>query len=190
MRVAHLSLDLSPGYEGCHRVYDDYVEGAASDERIRYLQGLFAVVRLGEVEILEVDADGLGVARVDGVLGVDESGEATRLLRFGDDVQGEGRLAAGLGAEDLDDTTPGYAAYAAGEVECQGAGRDGGDLRTVLVAHAHDRTLPELPLYLGDGGIYSLALIQCILQEADVCRLIGFVLRPSILERLLDLTSR
>src|SRR5215203_1413793 len=165
MRVAHLSLDLSPGYEGCHRVYDDYVEGAASDERIRYLQGLFAVVRLGEVEILEVDADGLGVARVDGVLGVDESGEATRLLRFGDDVQGEGRLAAGLGAEDLDDAASGYAE---GEVECQGAGRDGGDLRTVVVAHAHDRTLPELPLYLGDGGVYSLALIQCVLQKASV----------------------
>ena len=30
----------------------------------------------------------------------------------------------------------------------------------LLVAHAHDRTLPELPLYLGYGGVYSLALIQ------------------------------
>src|SRR5215212_4539498 len=168
MRVAHLSLDLSPGYEGGHRVYDDDVEGAASDERIRYLQGLFAVVRLGEVEVLEVDADGLGVGRVDGVLGVDEGGQTPCLLGLGNHVQGEGRLAAGLGTEDLDDATPWEATDAEGEVECQGAGRNGSDLRAVLVAHAHDRTLPELPLYLGDGGIYSLALIQCILQKARV----------------------
>src|SRR5215213_3837458 len=168
MRVAHLSLDLSPGYEGGHRVYDDYVEGTGADERIRYLQGLFAVVRLGEVEVLQIDPDGLGVGRVDGVLGVDEGGEAPCLLGLGNHVQGEGRLAAGLGTEDLDDAAPGEAAYAEGEVECQGTGRDAGDTLSLLVAHAHDRTLPELPLYLGDGGVYGLALIQCILQKARV----------------------
>src|SRR5215217_927244 len=80
MIVAHLSLDLSPGYEGGHRVYDDDVEGTGADERIRYLQSLLAVVRLGEVEILQIDADGLGVGRVDGVLGVDEGGQTPCLL--------------------------------------------------------------------------------------------------------------
>src|SRR5215210_1418405 len=190
MRVAHLSLDLSPRHEGRHRVDDDDVQGAASDEGIRYLQGLLAVIRLGEVEVLEVHPDSLGVGRVEGVLGVDEGGEPSGLLRLGDDVQGEGRLSARLGAEDLDDATPRDAADAEGEVEGQGAGRDRGDPLALLVAHAHDRTLPELPLYLGDGGVYSLALIQCILQKADVCRLIGIVSRLSILERLLDLTSQ
>src|SRR5215208_4586511 len=190
MSVAHLSLDLSPGHEGCHRVYDDDVEGTGADERIGYLQSLLAVVRLGEVEVLQIDPDGLGVGRVDGVLGVDESGEAPCLLRFGDDVQGEGRLAAGLGTEDLDDATPWEATDAEGEVECQGAGRNGSDLRTVLVAHAHDRTLPELPLYLGDGGVYGLALIQCGLQITYVDRLIGIVLRPIVLERPKDSTSQ
>ena len=168
VRVAHLSLDLSPRYEGRDGVYNDDVEGAGADEGIRYLQGLFAVIRLGKVEVLEVDADSLGVGRVEGVLGVDEGGEAPRLLRLGDDVQGEGRLAARLGTEDLDDPAPGDAADAEGEVEGQGAGRNAGDLLALLVAHAHDRTLPELPLYLGDGGVYSLALIQCILQKARV----------------------
>src|SRR5215213_4529622 len=168
MRVAHLSLDLSPGYEGCHRVYDDYVEGTGADERIGYLQSLLAVVRLREVEVLQIDPDGLGVGRVDGVLGVDEGGQTPCLLGLGNHVQGEGRLAAGLGTEDLDDAAPGEAAYAEGEVEGQGTGRDAGDTLSLLVAHAHDRTLPELPLYLGDGGVYGLALIQCILQKTDV----------------------
>src|SRR5687768_7388203 len=190
MSVAHLALDLGARHEGRNRVYDDDIEGTGADEGIRYLQGLFTVIRLGEVEVLEVDADSLGVGRVDGVLGVDEGGQASCFLRLGDDVQGEGRLAARLGTEDLHDATPGEATNAEGQVEGQGAGRDGGDALAVLVAHAHDRTLPELPLYLGDCGVYSLALIQCILQEADVCRLIGIVSSPSILEPLLDLTSR
>jgi hypothetical protein len=120
VRVSHLALYLSPGYEGSHRVYDHDVQGTASDEGIGYLQGLFAVIRLGEVEVLEVNADSLGVGRVDGVLGVDEGGEASRSLRLGDDVQGEGRLAARLGTEDLNDATPGEATNAEGDVEGQG----------------------------------------------------------------------
>src|SRR5215212_7709327 len=172
VRVAHLSLDLSPRYKGSDRVYDYDVEGAGADEGIRYLKGLFAVVGLGEVQVLQVNADGLGVGRVEGVLGVDEGGEAPGLLGLGDHVQGEGRLAARLRAEDLDDAAPREAADAEGEVEGQGAGRDGGDPRPLFVAHAHDRTLPELPLYLGDGGVYGLALIQRILQITNACRLI------------------
>src|SRR5918999_885972 len=190
MRVAHLSLDLSPRYEGRHRVYNDDVEGAGAHESIRYLQGLFAVIRLGKVEVLEVNPDSLGVGRVEGVLGVDKGGEAPCFLRLGDNVQGEGRLAAGLWTEDLDDATSGDAANAEGEVQGQGAGRNGGHALAFLVAHAHDRTLPELPLYLGDGGVYSLALIQCVLQMADVCRLIGIVSRPIVLECPKDLTSQ
>ena len=87
-------------------------------------------------------------------------------LGLGDDVQGEGGLAAGLGAEDLDDAASGHPADAEGEVECQGAGGDRGDLLGLLVAHAHDRTLAELPLYLRDGRVYGFALVQCILQKA------------------------
>src|SRR5829696_4089218 len=190
MRVPHLSLDLSPRHQGRHRVYNDDIEGAGADECIRYLQGLFAVIRLGKVEVFEVNADSLGVGRVDGVLGVDEGGEAPCFLRLCDNVQGEGRLAAGLGTEDLDDAAPGEATHAEGDVEGQGAGRNGGDALALLVAHAHDRTLPELPLYLGDGGVYSLALIQCILQKANVSRLISIVLRPIVLECSKDLTSQ
>src|SRR3712207_6374203 len=96
MRVPHITLYLSSRHEGGHAVYHDDVEGAAPHQGVGYLEGLFAVVRLGEVEVLEVHADGLGVGGVEGVLGVDEGGEATGPLGLGNDVQGEGRLAAGL----------------------------------------------------------------------------------------------
>src|SRR5688572_30109388 len=166
MSVAHLALDLGARHEGRNRVYNDDIEGAGADEGIRYLQGLFAVIWLGEVEVLKVDADSLGVGRVEGVLGVDKGGQASCFLRLGDDVQGEGCLAARLGTEDLHDPAPWDTPDAEGQVECQGAGRDGGDALAVLVTHAHDRALPELPLYLGNCGVYSLALIQYILQKA------------------------
>src|SRR5919202_4423093 len=123
-------------------------------ERLKEPEGLLAVVGLGEVEVLQVDADGLGVGRVEGVLGVYEGGEAAGPLGLGDDVQGEGGLAAGLGAVDLDDAAPGDAAHAEGHVEGEGAGGDGGDPPRPAVAHAHDRALAELSLHLRNGGVY------------------------------------
>src|SRR5918998_76082 len=86
--VAHLALYLGAGHEGGDGVDDDDVEGAASDEGVGYLEGLLPVVRLGEVEVLEVHPDGLSVVRVDGVLGVHEGGQPAGLLGLGDDVQG------------------------------------------------------------------------------------------------------
>src|SRR5215216_5961650 len=106
MRVSHLTLYLSPRYERRHAVYHDDVEGSGAHEGIGYLEGLFAVIWLGEVEVLEVNAYSLGVGRVEGVLGVDEGSETTGPLGLGYYVQGEGGFATPFGPEDLDDTSP------------------------------------------------------------------------------------
>src|SRR5918997_1660469 len=164
--VTHLALYLGARHEGGNGVDDDDVEGAASDEGVGYLEGLLPVVRLGEVQVLEVHADGLGVVRVDGVLGVHEGGEASGLLGLGDDVQGQSGLPARLGAEDLDDPAAGQAPDAQSQVERERPRGDGRDLRPLVVAHPHDGSLAELPLYLSNGGVYCLALIQCILHRA------------------------
>jgi hypothetical protein len=55
------------------------------------------------------------------------------------------------------------------QVEGEGAGRDRGDLLGLLVPHAHDRTLPKLPLYLGDGGVYGLASIHNASSKKRQC---------------------
>jgi hypothetical protein len=169
VRISHLTLYLSSRNEGGHAVDHDDVQSARTDEGIGYLESLFSVIRLGEIEVFEVDTDGLGVGRVEGVLGVHEGGEAAGFLGFGDDMQGESGLAAGFGAEDLDDASPWDAADAGCQVEGQSAGGDRGDLPWGLVAHAHDGALSKLPLYLRDGGVYSFALIQCILQKRPSC---------------------
>ena len=87
------------------------------------LERLLAGVGLGDEEPLGVDADGAGVGDVERVLGVDERGDAAGLLRFGDGVERERRLAARLGAVDLDDAAARVAADAERVVERERAGR-------------------------------------------------------------------
>ena len=119
--VAHVALDLGPGREGGHRVDDDDVEGTGAHQHVGDLERLLARVGLGDEQLVDVDADGPGVDRVHGVLGVDVGADAAVALGLGHDVHGEGGLARGLRAVDLDDPATGQAADAEGEVEGQGA---------------------------------------------------------------------
>ena len=101
-----------------------------------------------------------GVDRVHGVLGVDVGADAAVALGLGHHVHGEGRLARGLGAVDLDDPAPGQAADAEGEVERQRAGGDGLDGHGGLLAHLHDRALAELLLDLAEGHVEVLLTVH------------------------------
>ena len=83
-----------------------------------------------------------GVARVEGVLGVDERRDAAGRLRLGDDLQRERRLAARLGAVDLDDAPARHAADAERGVERERAGRD----RRHLVGRACSPSFMSEPL--------------------------------------------
>ena len=86
-------------------------------EHVGDLERLLAVVGLGHEQLVDVDADLLGVQRVHRVLGVDEGAHPSQLLRLGEHVVDERRLARGLRAEDLDDASPRHAADAEREIE-------------------------------------------------------------------------
>ena len=87
--------------------------------------------------------------RIERVFGVDEGGQATGLLRFGDDLQRDGRLARRLGTENLDDAAARNAADAQRCVEGDRTGGDDGDGHDGLfAAEAHDGALAELLLNL------------------------------------------
>ena len=85
-------------------------------------------------------------------LGVDEGAGTALLLRLGDDVQRERRLARAFRSVDFDDAALGQAADAQRDVEHQRAG--GNDLGRLddLVAHAHHRALAELLFDLAQCG--------------------------------------
>ena len=159
--VAHLALDLGLGRERGDGVDGDDVEGAAAHQHLGDLERLLAVVRLRDQQVVDVDADGLGVDGVHGVLGVDERRLAAELLRLGDEVVDHGRLARGLRTEDLDDAAARDAADAEGDVERQRAG--GHELHVVadrVVAETHDAALAELAVDLGDGGLEGFVFVQ------------------------------
>ena len=127
-RVAHLALDLGARHEGRHGVDDDDVDAAGADQRLGDLERLLAGVGLADEQLVDVDAAGAGVARVERVLDVDERGDAARALGLGDDVLAERRLARRLRAEDLGDPAARDAADAEREVERDRARRDEVDL--------------------------------------------------------------
>jgi len=158
--VAHFAFDFGLRREGGDGVDDDDVDSTRAHQHVGDFERLFAGVGLGDQQFADIHAKFLGVGDVEGVFGVDEGGGAAEFLHFGDDLEGQGRLPGGFRAVDFDDATAGQAADSEGDVEAQGAGRDGLDVAFDLsVAEAHDRALAELLFDLGKRGGESLGLV-------------------------------
>ena len=143
--VAHRALQLDLRRERGDRVDRHDVHRARADQQVGDLERLLAVVGLGDEQLVDVDADALGVGGVHGVLGVDERADAAQLLGAGEHVVEQRGLAGRLRAEHLDDAAARDAAHAEREVERQGARRDGVDPHLGgVVPHLHDRALAEV----------------------------------------------
>jgi len=117
---------------------------ARTDQRVGDFERLLAVVGLRDEQVVDVHAEFLCVETVERMLGVDEGCDAARLLRLGDRMDRQRRLARRFGAVDLDDTPFGIAAHAERHVERdrpRGNDRHVDDLAAV---HAHDRPFAEI----------------------------------------------
>src|SRR5207244_10000336 len=101
-----------------------------------------------------------GVGRVEGMLDVDERGDAAAPLGLGDDVLADRRLARRLRAEDLGDPAAWDAADAEGQIERDRAGRDHVDRLDRGRSELHDRAGPELLLDREDRGRDGLAALR------------------------------
>src|SRR5215471_1450220 len=156
LRFTHLALDLSFRDERGDRVDNHDIDAVRADEHLDDFEGLFAVVRLRDQQVVDVDAQLLGIDRVKRVLRVHERRHAPQPLRFGDDLQRQRRLARRLGPEDLDDAAARDAANAQGVVDADGTGGNRFDrLDRPLLAQAHDRAFAELFLDLADGQLHG-----------------------------------
>ena len=76
MGVAHLAVQLGLGDQGGDGIDDQHVDGAGANQGFGDFEGLLAVVGLRDEEVVDVHAQLSGVGGVEGVLGVDEGGEA------------------------------------------------------------------------------------------------------------------
>ena len=157
--VAHLALDLGPGHQRRHGVHHHHVDGAAAHQRFGDLQRLLAGVRLGDEQVLHIDAQRLGIRGVQRMLGVHEGHLAAHLLRLGQHVQGQCGLTGGLRPVDLHDTAPGQTADAQRQVQGQGAGGDSLHVQGALCAVTHDRALSVHLLDLLHGRFQRLFLV-------------------------------
>ncbi len=159
MGIAHLAFELGLRDEGGHGVYDHRIDGVAPDEHLRDLQGLLAARGLRDHQLVHVEAELRGVARVQRVLRVDERDLASEPLGVGQHVQGESGLAGGLRAVDLGDPAPRDAAYPQRRVEGEGAGGDDLGLDYGVLAQPHDGALAELLLYLQERRLQCLLFL-------------------------------
>ena len=161
LAVAHLAVDFRTWRERCDRIDHEHVDRAGADQRIGDLQRLFAGVGLRDQQVFEIDAELLGIDRVERVFGVDEGADAAFLLGFGDDVQRQRGLARRFRSVNLDHATARQTADTERDIEPQRAGRDGLDLQRLLVfAEAHDRAFAEAPLDLRQRSIQRLGLVH------------------------------
>jgi hypothetical protein len=101
-------------------------------------------VRLRHQQVLELHAQPPRVLGVERVLGVDERAHAAGLLRLGDRVQGQRRLAARLRPEDLDDAPARQPAGPQRHVERDRPRRDHVHLARLGPVEPHQRPRPEL----------------------------------------------
>ena len=140
--IAHLAVDLGLGHQRRDRVDDQHVQRAAADQGLSDLQGLLAGIRLGNIELVDIHAQLLGVQGIQGVLRVDESGDAAVLLGLGHNMQGHGGLAGGFRPVYFHDAPPGHAAHAQGVVQRQTSGGNHRDIPPQgVAAQPHDRAL-------------------------------------------------
>ena len=76
--IAHLALDFATGCQSGHRVYDDDIDRPRTDQVVCDFQRLFPIVGLSHQQIIGIDPQFLGISRVEGVFGIDESRNPAR----------------------------------------------------------------------------------------------------------------
>lgn len=80
MRVAHFAFDFGLRNQGGYGVDDDDVNGTAADEFFRDFKSLFAVIRLGNEQLVGIDAEVAGIDRIESVFRIDKGCNAAVLL--------------------------------------------------------------------------------------------------------------
>ena len=141
-------------------IHNQHVDRSGTDQRLGDFQCLLAAIRLRDQQVVDIHAQFARVGGVQGVLGIDKCGQAACLLRLGDDLQADRRLARGLGAEDLADTAAGDAAHAQSRVEADGTSGDNGDGHQRLFgAEPNNRPFAKLFFDLCKGNFYGFGAV-------------------------------
>src|SRR5512132_169033 len=165
MAVAHLAFQFGARHERRHGIHHQHVDGTGTDQRIGDFQRLFPGIGLRDQQIVDVDAELAGVNRIERMLGVDERANSALLLRLGDRVQRERRLAGTFRAIDFNDAAARQTAYAERDIEADRAGGDRLGLDRLPLAEPHDRAFAEGSLDLTDRRVDRPGLVRAVLVD-------------------------
>ena len=158
--IAHFAFELGPGRERSDRIHHHDIDAAGAHQRVGDFEGLFTGVGLRDQELIDVDAQFLGIAGIERVFRIHIGGNAAFLLDLGHHVQGQGRLAGGFRTIDLDHPPTGETTDAERDVEPERARRDRiGIHRPFALAQLHDRALAEGAIDLGKRRLERALLI-------------------------------
>ena len=80
MGISHISLDLGLRYQSGNGIHDHDIHGTGTHHGLRDLQSLLAVIRLGNIKIVNIHTDITRIHGIERMLGVDKSGDAAALL--------------------------------------------------------------------------------------------------------------
>ena len=158
-RVAHLALDLRARNQCGNRVDDDQIDRTRAHQLLGDLQSLIAGVRLRDQQAVHIDAERLGIGRVERVLRVDIGDLAAHRLRLCHRVQCERRLTGGLRSVDLDNSSARQAADSERHIQTDRTGRDDADVHRALLSHAHDGVFAELLFNLRQSDLQRLLFV-------------------------------
>ena len=169
LAVAHLAIDFGARRQRRNGIDDEHVDRAGADQSIGDFKRLLACIGLGDQQLVEIDAKLAGIDGIERMFGVDEGTDAAQLLRFGDDMQRQRRLAGGFRAINLDHPATRQTADAKRDIEPERPRRNGLDFNRRALAEAHDRALAEGALDLGYGSVERLGLVHgCSFHKAEI----------------------
>ena len=155
--LAHGAVEFGLRNEGGHGVDDHDVHRAGAHQHVGDVEGLLAVIGLGNEQLVGLHAEPCRIGDVERVFGVDEGRHAAELLAFRDDVQRERRLARRFGAVDFGHAAARHAADAQRQIEAEGTGGNDRHMYMRPVGQLHDRALTILSLNGAEGCLERFA---------------------------------
>ena len=156
MGVAHLALDFRARHQGGDRIDHQYVDRVGAHQCVDNFQRLLAGVGLRNDQLVGVDAERLGIDRVERMFRVNKGRRAARLLRFGNDVQRERGLARTFRSVYLDHASLWQSPDAKRDIQSETAGGDGFYFQRLALAQLHRRALAEGAVDLRQCGVERL----------------------------------
>ena len=110
MGITHIAFQLCLRNQCGNRVNHHDIDCTGADHGFGNLQCLLSVIRLGNIHIIHIYADCLGICGIQCMLRINKSGNSSALLYFSDHMKGYRGLTGRFRSEDLYDSSLGNTA--------------------------------------------------------------------------------